>query len=157
MLTLPGGPNQIMYFVVFSTKTVFFKFQDIFPECFLHREGYQQIEPLQCLQDDGACHVNHNCMEILSKRVHVLFQEVLPTVEVMILYFRKLNGQQYGAGLFWRDMREPRVITMNASAWTYAKHRGRVYAFSPNSSFFLTGRAAPPEVTTESSGLDQKI
>lgn len=155
-MTMPGGPS-IMYFVVFSTKSSFFKLQDIFPECFLHREHAPQIDPLKCLLEDNACHVNHNCMEVLAKRVHILFQEVLPSVEVIVLYFKKRGSQSYGAGLFWRDMREPRAITMNPFAWSRVKQRGSIYTFSPNQSFFLNGRAAPPESTTEISALEQKI
>jgi hypothetical protein len=155
-MPMPGGQN-IMYFVVFSSKTAFFKLQDIFPECFLYREHAQQIDPLKCLLEDNACHVNHNCMEALAKRIHVLFQEVLPSVDMVITYFKKRGDRSYGAGLFWRDMREPQAITMNPFAWKRVKHRGSVYTFSPNVSFFLSGKAAPPEPTSEVSGLEQKI
>jgi hypothetical protein len=149
MTTMLGASHpNIAYFVVFSTKTAFWKLQDIFPECFLYREHTPQVDPLMCLSEDNACHVNHNCMETLVKRINVLFQEVLPTVNVIVLYYRKLN-QRYGAGIFWRDMREPHVITFNPSAWQYIKQRGSIFTFSPNSSFFLSGQAAPPQATSE--------
>lgn len=156
MTTMPGGP-KIAYFVIFSTKTAFWKMQDIFPECFLYREHTPQIDPLKCLLEDNACHVNHNCMEVLAKRINVLFQEVLPSVNVIVLYFKRRGSQRYGAGLFWRDMREPRVIPINLSAWNYIKQRGNIFTFSPNSSFFLSGQAASPEPTKDVSALDQKI
>jgi len=153
----PGGPS-IMYFVIFSTKTAFFKLESIFPECFLFREHAEQIDPLKCLLEDNSCHVGRNCMETLAKRVHVLFEEVLPSVDVIVLYFKKRGSQSYGAGLFWRDMREPRTITMNPYAWTRVKTRGAVYQFAPNPSFFLSGRSAPPAPASpsEPADLEQK-
>lgn len=154
MITSPGG--QICYFVLFSTKSAFFKLNDIFPECAFHREHAPQVDSLQCLQEDHSCHVNHNCMATLVHRVHVLFQEVLPSVQVIVLYFRKHGNQRYGAGLFWRDMREPRVIVMNPWAWERIKQRGNVFAFTPTQSFFLTGQSAPPEIASNSA-IDQKI
>jgi len=81
-------------------------------------------------------------MDILARRAQAIFNELLPeTVRVLVLYFRKRNVLGYGAGIFWRDMREPRVITMNPHAWERVKARGLVYQFTPSDTFFLSGRS----------------
>lgn len=140
----PGGP---VYFVSLNKKTIFFKLQDVFPECFVHREQSPNVEPMLCLQ--GDCPVNHNCMETLAKRVYVLFQEILPAGQLIILYYRKRNFDGIGGSLFWRDMREPRNITINPWGWESAKNRSLIYKFEPGPHFYLTGSAAPPEETSD--------
>ena len=149
MKTLPGGTP--IYFLTFCEQTAFFKLQDIFPECFFHREG-TPIEPMFCMT--GDCPVNHNCMEMLSKRVYVLFQEVLGNVELLIFYYRKRCApESIGATLFWRDMREPRNITVNPWAWQRIKARGVVFQFSPPPLFFVTGRTAAPQESSQVENL----
>jgi hypothetical protein len=143
---VPGELTSIIYFVVFSQKTAFLKLESIFPECFFYRDQSPQIDPLMCLLEDNACTVGKNCIETIVKRLHVLFQEILPGVNVIVLYYKKRGGTGVGAGIFWKDMREPRVITVNPFAWQKIKQRGAVYQFQPNSSFFLTGQASPPEI-----------
>jgi hypothetical protein len=152
MMTIlrPGGAP--IYFLTFCDKTSFFKLQDIYPECFFNREKSPQVEPMMCVQND-SCPVNHNCMEILAKRTYVLFQEVLPEVQLIVLYYRKRNISGIGATLFWRDMTEPRNITVNPYGWSVIKSRGTIYEFSPGPNFFLTGRVKEPEVTTEESAV----
>ena len=138
--------NQIMYFVVFSSKTAFFKFEDIFPECFLYREKTPQIEPLMCLEEDNACHVGKNCMEMLAKRLLVLFKEVINNSDLMVLYFKKRGIQGIGAGVFWKDFRSPRTITVNPFAWDKIKSTGKIFQFMPESEFFIFGRSKEPEL-----------
>ena len=140
---MPGG-QELKYFILFSEKTAFWKLQDLFPECFLYRESSPQIDPLMCLSVENSCHHNHNCMETLVKRVHVLFQEVLPAVEVLVLYFKRWDDSRFGAGVFWRDLRAPRVISINKWAFKYVQGRGQIFSFKPNSSFFLGSNVAPP-------------
>ena len=134
-----------MYFVVFSTKTAFFKLEDIFPECFLYREPTSQIEPLMCLTEDNACHVGQNCMDILAKRLMVLFKEVLQSTDLILLYFKKRGVYGMGTGIFWRDFKTPRVITVNPYAWRKIKATGQIFQFMPESEFFLSGKAKEPE------------
>lgn len=141
----PGGNNKPIFFLTFCERTAFFKLEDIFPECFFHRKN-NYTEPMYCMT--GDCPVNHNCMEALSKRVFVLFQEILPQAKLMVLYYRKRNTpSSIGGTLFWRDMSEPRNITINPYGWARIKQRGNVYQFHPPTSFFITGRAATPEET----------
>lgn len=145
----------MMYFLLMSRKTALFKFNDLFPECALYIEKHPQIEPTMCLRETAACTVGHNCMETLAKRIKVLFEEVLDGVDLLILYFKKRNMPGMGAAVFWRDFREPRVITMNQGAWNKIKERGWVYQFTPGSSFFLSGQAsdAAPTPTQNTSLL----
>jgi hypothetical protein len=136
----PGGP---IYFLTFYEKTVFFKLDSIFPECYLYREGSPRTDPLMCLH--STCPSNKNCMETLAKRVFVLFQEVLPQVHLLVLYFRKQSSVGLGAGVFWKNMAEPAAITMNPSAWDMIKERGLIFEFRPGPYFFLTGSSPAPE------------
>jgi len=141
-------PKELMYFLLLSSKTAFWKLEDLLPECFLYREKYERIEPLICLREDHSCHVGQNCMETVAKRLHALFEQVLPRyVDLVLLYFRKRNLPGMGAGVFWKDFRTPRVINMNLGGWNRVKLRGEVLRFTPGESFFLSGRA--PEPTQE--------
>lgn len=136
---------KIMYFVVFSSKTSFFKLQDIFPECFFYRDQSPQIEPLICLREPNSCTVGKNCMDVLARRLHVLFEEVCLDADMIVLYYRKRNIEGLGAGVFDRAWENPRTITMNPSAWNMVKSRGNIYQFDPTQDFFLSGTAPPPE------------
>jgi len=138
----------MMYFLLMSRKTSFFKLNDIFPECSLYTKEHPRIEPAMCLRETSACTVGHNCMETLVKRVKVLFEEVLDGVELLILYFKKRNTPGMGAVVLWRDFREPRVITVNPGAWKKIKERGWVYQFTPGSSFFLSGQTSDATPTS---------
>jgi hypothetical protein len=152
---------RTMYFLVFSKKTVFFKLQDLFPECSFYREGCPQVEPLVCLKEENVCHVGCNCMETLARRLHMLFGEVFkpedgePSVDLIVLYFRKTpDGDSLGAGVFWRDFTNLRIITVNRAGWNYVKLRGNVFQFNPSDTFFLSGKAPPPTETTETASMD---
>jgi len=136
---------SIMYFVVFSSKTAFFRLKDIFPECSLYIEDHPQIEPLVCLREDNACTVGHNCMGTLVRRLYVLFNEVCKEADVILLYYKLRNSNSLQAGVFDRELRFPRSVTMNPSAWELVKTRGIIYQFDPSSDFFLSGASAPPE------------
>ncbi len=147
-LIKPGGASkEIMYFVVFSSKTSFFKFEDLLPECFLYREHSPQIEPLVCLYEEHACTVGQNCMEKLATRLKVMFEEVLPKeIDLVLLYYRKRSEpDSLAAGVFWRNLQDFTVYTLNRTAWSLIKGRGQVFQFQPGVSFFVTGRAPPPE------------
>jgi hypothetical protein len=138
-----------IHFLVFCEKTAFFRLKDIFGECFIYRDKSPLIEPVVCLHEENSCYVGKSCMETLARRIFVIFEEVLPAVELIILYFRKRNLPGIGAALCWRDMREPRIITVNPYAWSRIKTRGTIFRFDPGPSFFLTGKAPSPELTDE--------
>ena len=144
-LPRPGGP---LYFLLLCNHTAFFKLDSVFPECYLYRDQMPRTDPLMCLH--STCPANHSCMETVAKRLFVLFNEVMPQVELIILYFRKQTTLGLGAGLFWKNMQEPRFITMNPSAWDLVKSRGFVFEFQPGASFFLSGAASTPELKSDS-------
>ena len=152
MINQPGGSVP---FLLFCSKTAFFKLDSLFPECKLYREQMPRTDSLMCL--GSSCPGNHNCMETLAKRIFVLFKEIIPQVKLIVLYFRKQGSTSIGAGLFWSDMREPRLITINPSAWEMIKYRGLLYEFTPSPQFFLTGNSAisaQPEDNTKKVSLD---
>lgn len=135
-----------MYFVVFSKKTAFFKLEDVLPECFVQRKDSPQLEPLICLLEDNACHRNQNCMEKLVKRLHVIFEEILQEVDLILLYYRqRAEPDSIGCGIFWRNLQDFKVVTINRSAWQMIKNRGTVFQFEPGPCFFLSGSAEKPK------------
>lgn len=144
--------QSICYFLVLSSKTAFFKLDDLFPECKLYQEQAPMTEPLICLASD-SCPVNHNCMETLVRRLKMIFGEITPQADLILLYFRKRNVPGLGAGVFWKDFREPRVITMNPLAWARVKTRGDAFQFLPGETFFLSGQAPPPEEAADKHAL----
>jgi len=133
-----------MYFLTFCEKTSFFKLEDIFPECFINREKSSHLQSMTCL--DSVCPENKNCMEMLSKRIYILFNEVLPNAELTILYFKMLGSSRIGGSIFWKNMSEPRNIVINPSAWQRIKAYGIIYEFTPNPVFWMTGIAPPPKI-----------
>ena len=139
----------MMYFLLMAEKTAFFKFEDIFKECYLYREKAPMVEPLVCLREDNICHVGHNCMENLLRRLHALFDEVVPEAELILLYYAKRNVPGIGAGVFWSDFQTPRVIDVNSGGWEQLKRRSELYKFDPSPSFFLTGKSLEPEESSE--------
>lgn len=66
-------------------------------------------------------------MYTLAKKVKYIF-DVFPNANLLILYFRYQDQpKKHRAGVFWRDMREPRFITFNEYAWAKVKSIGTVY------------------------------
>ena len=135
-------PKQILYFLVLSQKTAFFKLKDILPECFFYREASPNLDPLICLEEN-ACHVDRNCMETLVTRLKTLFEEVVPEANLMVLYYKRLYRKNLGAGIFYPDLQNFRVITMNPYAWDRLKFRGNLFRFDPSNQFFLPSSQNP--------------
>ena len=124
-----------MYLLEVQTKTIFAKMREVYPECEFLIKDAPQLFPLRCLVDH--CPRNANCMEKLAHRVKWFF-DTFPKSELLILYFayRDRPGSTQ-AGLFWRDMSEPRFITMNRSSWEKMKSVGTIYEYSLPDSLFL--------------------
>lgn len=114
---------------------LFMKLNDLYPECSFLIEGANQLYPLFCLNND-VCPRNSNCMEKLAKRIQFVFDE-FKDAELLLLYFRHddMPGS-HRAGIFWRDMREPRYTVFNRSMWERMKKVGAVYEWVlPNELF----------------------
>ena len=66
-------------------------------------------------------------MERLAKRVKFVFDK-FPASQLLILYFKYHDRpNSLRGGVFWRDMKEPRVITMNPYSWEKIKKIGEVF------------------------------
>ena len=76
-------------------------------------------------------------MEKLAKRVKHIF-DTFERTELLILYFKyRDHPTRLRAGVFWRDLREPRLITMNPYAWEKLKEIGTVYEYTLPDVLFL--------------------
>lgn len=116
-------------------KTLFIKLEFVYPECFFLIEDQPKLFPFICLF--SSCHRNSNCMEKLAKRVKYIF-DVFTEASLLFLYFRYRNDpDRQKAGVFWRDMTEPRLITMNPYAWNKMKEIGIVYEWDLPQDFYM--------------------
>ena len=140
-----------MYFLEVSKKTLFAKLVDIYPECSHLIADCDQVYPLFCLR--GACPRNANCMETLARRVKFVF-DTFADAQLLLLYFayRDRPGS-IRAGVFWRSMSEPRLITFNRSGWNLMKQRGVVYEYTLPDSLFLPPRKPQEQLIVDASTL----
>lgn len=120
-----------------SGKAVLFmKLQDLYPECFFLIEDAVQVFPLRCLQDDG-CPRNQNCMGTIARRVKYVF-DTFEDAHVLLLYFTYPDRPGvHRAGVFSREMDEPRYISFNPYAWEKVKQIGQVYRWELPNELFL--------------------
>lgn len=129
-----------MYFLEIQKKTLLTKFVEVFPECEFLIQDQDQLFPLRCLL--GDCHRNSNCMETLVRRIKYIFDR-FEDAHLLVLYFKyRDNPKQLRAGVFWRDLREPRYIVVNPYAWEKLKEIGTVYEWNLPDSLFL-GKTEP--------------
>jgi hypothetical protein len=128
--------------------TLFMKLNDLFPECQFLISDEPQLYPLSCLERD-SCPRNQNCMEKLVVRIRYVF-DTFGDVQNVLLYFRHQDRpDSHRAGVFYRDMEEPRFITFNRAAWEKCKEIGTAYQWSlPDSLFLQTGVSAPDRLFT---------
>lgn len=116
-------------------SVLFMKFNAVYPNCEFLISDEPQLHPLKCLID--SCHRNQNCMETLAHRVKYVFDQ-WPSVDVLVLYFRYRDfPTKHRAGVFGRDMGEPRYITFNPYAWEKIKTKGVVYEWDLPSSLMM--------------------
>lgn len=130
-----------MYLLDVNGKTVFAKLTDVYAACQFLIADAPQLHPLICLK--SSCPRNANCMEHLAKIVKFIFDR-FEAAQLLFLYFsyRDLPGSQR-AGVFWRDMRDPRYITFNRSAWEKLKKMGTVYELNIPNELLLGGSFQP--------------
>lgn len=124
-----------MYYFTYQDKTAFIPLKAVYPECYVLRQDHPTTNPLQCLTV-GDCPGNRQCMNTLAHRVHYLFDKVVLDSELILLYFKDHKGS-IKAGIFYRDMSEPRVITCNRSAFDKFMTGGVVQEWTPPDEFFL--------------------
>lgn len=126
-----------MYILEVNKRTLFAKFTEVYPECEFLIEDQPQLHPLICLSSN--CHRAMNCMEKLARRVKALF-DAFPDSNLLLLYFKYRDApNRLRAGVFWRDMTEPRMIVMNSGAWEKMKEIGTVYEWELPRELMLGG------------------
>jgi len=147
-MTTPGESLVLQVTGGSGDAVVFMKLKDVFPECEFLIGDLPQLSPLYCLRKEG-CPRNQNCMDKLVARVQFIF-DTFPKARTVVLYFRYRDqpGSHRG-GVFWRDMREPRLITFNRAAWEKCKEIGTVLSWRlPDALFLQTGVAGPDRLST---------
>lgn len=125
-----------IYYFRFKHKTAFVKLQYLFPECMVLIEGKDQLYPLKCLAD--SCPANANCMEGLAKRIHYFFEHAAVGAEYLVTYFKHPDRpNSIRAGIFDRDLKNPRVMVVNPYAFKKFQTRGEVFKWIPPHEFYL--------------------
>lgn len=126
--------NPLHYFTY--AKTTFIPLKSLYPECLLLIEDSPKLAPLTCLYD--SCHKNDRCMETLAHRIHFLFEKVVPETQLILAYFTYHDRpNSIRAGEFYRTFEEPRVLTLNRSAFLRIQKKSEVFSWVPPSDFFL--------------------
>ena len=133
-----------------NKRTLFIKLTSLFPECEFLISDVEKLHPLICLR--GVCHRNANCMDKLVRRVKYVF-DTFKEAKLLILYFsyRDQPGSQR-AGVFWRDLREPRYFVMNRTGWEKMKEIGIVYDWPIPDSIFLPSEDKLTRLSLSSGG-----
>ena len=76
-------------------------------------------------------------MEGLAKRVHYLFDNVVFDAELIIAYFKyRDRPNSLRGGVFFRDMLEPQVKTLNPWAFQKFQREGDVFKWVPPKEFY---------------------
>lgn len=124
-LHLPVLKASKQFYLISYKKCLFMKVQDVFPECLFYIKQTPKLTPLICLKEDNVCHVGHNCMETLVKRIKYVFDQ--QPCKLLFLYFAypdKPGSQR--AVAFFNNLEDLRYLTFNKSAWEKIKKEGTV-------------------------------
>lgn len=139
---------QLNYFI-FSNKTAFMPFRDLYGECFPLIDEHPQVSPAQCYYKE--CPANKSCGEIMAHRVYFLFDKVFPPdVECLIAYFkyRDRPGSVRGV-IFDREMSEPKTMVLNrAGFFDKCMKEGRVYTWETTVEYDGLGWAERNQIIT---------
>jgi len=153
----PEDPRQVLLLKVAGPSgraVLFLKLQALYPECSFLIGDVERLYPLFCLQHDH-CPRNNGCMEKLALRTKYIF-DVFPDVDVLVLYFRyRDRPDSHRAGVFTRNMDEPRFITFNRSGWEKLKELGVVYSWVIPDSVFMQANPIGNNLTLTSQGQSQ--
>lgn len=130
--------DPIFYFI-FQDKTAFFHLKYVYPECFIHIKESPQLYPLKCFMED-ACPPGANCGEILVRRIHYLFENVVPSAEMIITYFKYHDRPNSIRGaVFHRDLEPPTVSVLNPYAFRKFQREGTTYQWMPRDEYLFMG------------------
>lgn len=129
--------QKLIAYFVFQQKTAFIPLRHIYPECWVLIEDHPSMYPLRCMREDG-CPVVAGCGEKISRRVHYLFEEVIPSVEMIVGYFKYRDTESIRACVFYKDMREPHISVLNPYAFRKFQREGTTYQWLPTRDYLLT-------------------
>lgn len=134
--------TQPLAFFVFQKHSVFIPLKYLYGECFTLIEKHDQLSPLHCLRND-ICPVNIGCMDILAKRVDYFFTHVAPDAKLLIAYFKYRDKPgSIRAGVFDRDLTEPKVMTLNQSAFKKFQKEGLAFTWIPTMEYLTLSRSS---------------
>ena len=131
--------EPIAYFT-FQSKTTFIPLRFVYPECFALIEDHPQMYPLKCMVEDG-CPANVGCGDIIVRKIHYLFEEVMPSSEVIIAYFKYRDRPKSIRGvIFNRNLDPPTISILNPWAFRKFQKRGIAYQWYPTDEYlFMQG------------------
>jgi len=130
--------DPIFYFT-FHKKTAFFPLKYIYPECFFHIKDSPQLIPIACFLSD-SCPAGVNCGEILVKRVHYLFDNVVPESEMLLAYYKyKDRPKSIRCAVFTKDLDPPKLYTVNPFAFKKFQREGTTYSWVPPDEYTYMG------------------
>lgn len=130
--------DPISYFT-FQDKTSFIPYRYIYPECFFHIEDKPDLFPGKCFITD-SCPVGANCGDVLVRRVNYLFNEVMPTSEVLIAYFKYRDRPKSIRGLiFNRNLDPPHLSVLNPYAFKKFQRESTMYNWFPSDEYLFMG------------------
>lgn len=131
--------EPIAYFT-FQSKTTFIPLRFVYPECFLLIEDHPQMYPLKCMVEDG-CPANVGCGDIIVRKIHYLFEEVMPDSEVIIAYYKYRDRPKSIRGvIFNRNLDPPTISILNPWAFRKFQKRGIAYQWYPTDEYlFMQG------------------
>lgn len=130
--------TDLVSFFTAHKHSIFIPFKYLYPECLVLIDKGEKLSPLLCLKD--SCPVNANCPSRLAKRVKFLFDHVAPESKMIYAYFKyRDRPNSIRAGVFDRELNEPRVITLNKSAFEKFKKEGVIHQWNPPMDYWLLG------------------
>ncbi len=118
-----------------NQKTMFIPLKFVYPECAKLIRAHPSMHPLKCLTEDG-CPANMQCMDFLVPRVNYLFNEVCPTAEMMIAYFKYADRPNSIRGaVFHKDLREPTIMILNPFGFKKFQQEGEAFNWAPSNEY----------------------
>lgn len=134
--------KQPLVFFVFQRHSLFIPLKYVYGECFNLIEKHDQLSPIHCLQND-MCPANVGCMDILVKRVNYIFTHVAPDARLLVAYFKyRDRPESIRAGIFDRDLREPKVMTLNQSAFKKFQRESLAFTWIPTDDYLLMSKSS---------------
>jgi hypothetical protein len=133
--------RQPIHYFVAQGHSLFIPLRNLYPECMVLIEPHERLSPLQCFKTH--CHAMKGCPEVLARMVNYLFTHVCPSAQMIYAYFKyRDRPQSIRAGVFDRDLNEPKVIIVNP--WGFRKYQkeGVAFEWHPPDEFLFMGSSS---------------